>query len=219
MIRAIVFDVGNTLVYFPARLSSSMTLRLIDKPLGLSQKSRLEEMRWIRFELNKKGNDHRHFAEAYLKAHGIRRSTRKVSRIEAILKKRGKAKAYAETRFVLRKLCKRYRLVAVSNMDASTAEIMKKLPFMKLFNEVIFSCDVRVVKPEKQIYELARKKTGVRPSECLWVGDLLDADYYGPKKCGFQAVLLNRKRKIMPKGVKQVNSLKQRVGLLNKQEE
>jgi len=66
------------------------------------------------------------------------------------------------------------RLGLISNTkDLSRAEIMELLPRdfdMSLFHNdlVIFSSEVHVEKPDPQIFNLAIKRAGVKPNECLF---------------------------------------------------
>src|SRR5262249_5938755 len=44
-------------------------------------------------------------------------------------------------------------------------------PFAGLFDPTISSCEVGLSKPDRQVYELASEQLGVRPADCLFVGD------------------------------------------------
>lgn len=55
------------------------------------------------------------------------------------------------------------------------------------------SYEVGYIKPDKEMYEWITKHTGTMPSESLFVGDTLLADYEGPKRFGFQARHLVRR--------------------------
>ncbi len=207
MIKAIIFDIGNTLVYYTSSQSAKDTVDAIGCLFGVAPKSKGEVMHWMRFELNKTSRNFKEFAEHYLKKNRIKATKKNVAGICAIMEKRGKSKSYKETIPTLKELSKKFILAAVSNMDKPGAKRLRKMPFIKEFRFVIFSCDVFAVKPEREIYISTAKKLGLKPSECIWVGDTLDADYYGPIKYGFNAVLLNREKKKMPKNVGQIKSL------------
>jgi FMN phosphatase YigB (HAD superfamily) len=55
-----------------------------------------------------------------------------------------------------------------------------------------WSFEVGAVKPDGRIYEKVCADLGIRPERALIIGDTLDADYYGPKCAGMQAMRLDR---------------------------
>jgi putative hydrolase of the HAD superfamily len=62
-----------------------------------------------------------------------------------------------------------------------------------LFDVMVFSCDVGVAKPDEKIYKIALEKLGVKPEECLFIGDDVKNDVGGPRKIGMKSFLINRK--------------------------
>jgi epoxide hydrolase-like predicted phosphatase len=73
---------------------------------------------------------------------------------------------------VLPLLKPRYKLAALSNHAKEWAEFMQKgFDFFGSFDQIIFSCDVGLRKPDPRIYELALTKLGSAPEECLFVDD------------------------------------------------
>ena len=63
------------------------------------------------------------------------------------------------------------------------------------FDACFTSEDFRVYKPDPEFYRSILKETGWDPSECLFVGDSLGDDVFGPKAEGMKAVWLNRRKK------------------------
>ena len=55
--------------------------------------------------------------------------------------------------------------------------------------------DFKVYKPHPEFYRSILEKTGWDPSECLFIGDSLGDDVFGPKAEGMHAIWLNRKKK------------------------
>ena len=55
--------------------------------------------------------------------------------------------------------------------------------------------DFKVYKPHRAFYQKIVDNTGWDPSECLFVGDSLGDDVFGPKSIGMKAAWLNRKEK------------------------
>ena len=71
-------------------------------------------------------------------------------------------------------------------MDKKYWEISRLAPF---FDDVIFSCDVGVMKPALEIYECSMKRLGVTPDMCLFVGDGGSNEIFGAKRAGMKTVL------------------------------
>ena len=55
-------------------------------------------------------------------------------------------------------------------------------------DDVVLSCAVGMRKPDPRIYELACERLGVRPSECLFVGDGANDELAGARRVGMRAV-------------------------------
>jgi putative hydrolase of the HAD superfamily len=66
------------------------------------------------------------------------------------------------------------RLLILSNLHRDGARYVREgegRSWASRFDEVILSCEHEVVKPEREIYELALRAAGARPSEALFVDD------------------------------------------------
>ncbi len=57
------------------------------------------------------------------------------------------------------------------------------------FDATIFSCEVKVRKPDPRIYQMALEALKVQAGECLYVGDGNSQEHYGAKTVGMTAVL------------------------------
>lgn len=54
--------------------------------------------------------------------------------------------------------------------------------------EFVFSCNVGLLKPDRQIYELAMEHLNVSPEQCLFVGDGGSNELCGAKSAGMGTV-------------------------------
>lgn len=90
------------------------------------------------------------------------------------------------TLHMLRKRGKKLGLV--SNADAIEIASWSKSPLNDVFDTVVFSCEVGLVKPDKEIYICACNDLGVIPSECLFVGDGGSDELRGAKVLGMITV-------------------------------
>lgn len=84
---------------------------------------------------------------------------------------------------------KGYKVYYLSNYNQpvlrSAPDVLYFLPEM---DGGIFSCDVKLVKPDHRIYELLCEKYNLIPSECIFIDDRKD-NVDGAIECGWQAIL------------------------------
>jgi putative hydrolase of the HAD superfamily len=85
-----------------------------------------------------------------------------------------------------------YRLGLISNCGEDEAKPWPESPLAQLFDTVLFSCEVKLKKPDRRIYELAAARLGVEPAECLFVGNGGSDELAGARRVGMTAVLLTR---------------------------
>jgi putative hydrolase of the HAD superfamily len=64
--------------------------------------------------------------------------------------------------------------------------------FHGLFDSEVFSCSVGLRKPDPRIYLLACEQLGVEPREAMFVGDGANDELAGAERVGMTAVLLER---------------------------
>jgi putative hydrolase of the HAD superfamily len=80
----------------------------------------------------------------------------------------------------------------ISNGDVNEFDGWQTSPLRPFFRHAVFSCDVGYVKPEREIYTLCLKKLGVRPAQCLYIGDGGSNELQGAHACGMTTVLTIR---------------------------
>ena len=64
-----------------------------------------------------------------------------------------------------------YRLMVLSNMSPEYIDFLRKMPVYAHFDDEIISCEVKCVKPEREIYELLLSKYGLNPAETIFIDD------------------------------------------------
>ena len=90
---------------------------------------------------------------------------------------------------VLRALkAKGVKLGLISNADVIDCKYWQQSPLAMLFDDVIFSCDVGILKPDREIYELAMANLKVKPNECMFVGDGGSNELKGARTVGMKTV-------------------------------
>jgi putative hydrolase of the HAD superfamily len=78
----------------------------------------------------------------------------------------------------------------------------------KHFNNVFISEEMGVQKPDKEIFDTARKQAKVDASNCIMIGDSFENDIQGALNAGWKAVYLSsRKKRLKNKDLYQIKSL------------
>lgn len=83
---------------------------------------------------------------------------------------------------------KKYNLYGLSNWSTETFPIVcDEFPFLNLFNGIILSGEVKLIKPDYAIYELCLKMTGAPADDCLFIDDS-QANINTAKEMGFDTI-------------------------------
>lgn len=80
------------------------------------------------------------------------------------------------------------KLGLISNADCIDCKYWNQSPLFKYFDDSVFSCNVGLLKPDRQIYELAMQRLHVSPEQCLFVGDGGSNELCGAKIAGMGTV-------------------------------
>lgn len=80
------------------------------------------------------------------------------------------------------------KLGLISNADCIDCKYWNQSPLFRYFDDSIFSCNIGLLKPDKQIYELAMQRLNVSPEQCLFVGDGGSNELCGAKTAGMGTV-------------------------------
>lgn len=83
---------------------------------------------------------------------------------------------------------KGFLLGIISNADITDNASWEESPLYPLFDDAVFSCDVGMVKPNRDIYELALERLGVSPKEAVFVGDGGSSEHRGAKALGMTTI-------------------------------
>ena len=100
-----------------------------------------------------------------------------------------------------------WRVVVVSNWDASLSEVLARLGLGPLLDEVVTSAGAGAGKPDPAIFRYALDLAGGRPAAALHVGDSLDEDVGGARAAGIEPVWLNRDGRAAVQGVRTITTL------------
>ncbi len=76
----------------------------------------------------------------------------------------------------------------ISNADIIDIKYWNDSPLSTFFDSVIFSCDVGILKPETEIYQLAMKSLNVKPEESIFIGDGGSNELFGARRAGMKTI-------------------------------
>ena len=100
---------------------------------------------------------------------------------------------YPATLPVLEELRRRgYLIGAVSNWSAELLNILKNLRLMDYFDSLVVSDIIGYHKPQPEIFRYALISLKVHASEAIHVGDDLEADVEGARRAGIRPIWLKR---------------------------
>jgi haloacid dehalogenase superfamily, subfamily IA, variant 3 with third motif having DD or ED len=83
-----------------------------------------------------------------------------------------------------------YGIYLLSNASSAQHEYWPRYPVSSFFDGKLISCDVKVVKPCRRIYELLTERFGLRPEECLFIDDA-PANVAGAVACGWEGIVFH----------------------------
>jgi putative hydrolase of the HAD superfamily len=78
----------------------------------------------------------------------------------------------------------------ISDCTPEVPQLWAETPFAPLVDAAIFSCCTGTKKPDPKIYEMACERLGVKPRQCIYVGDGSSQELQGATAVGMHAVLL-----------------------------
>lgn len=167
MIKTFIFDLGNVIVPFEAdsKIKSLQEFTRL-KPEDVHEKVLLsEELRLFEtgkisslevFEFVKKTLDSEMSFEQFIE------NWNGIFILEPIL-----------SEDFIGKLSKKYKLLILSDTNEIHFEFIKQnFPVLKFFDDFVLSYEVGVLKPSKEIFQIAVEKAGCLPEECFFTDDI-----------------------------------------------
>lgn len=187
--QAVIFDLYGTLLYL-AKETKPYAKLFAD--LDLHSDSELKSARHIALTEN---FDRLADLAERIKPNGQFSSIDFISYQQEVEEERNLATVYPETRDVLEKLGDRkLKLGLISNLASPYCKPFFDLGLDIYFDEVLFSCDIGLTKPDPRIYQIMMDRLNINPGQALMNGDKVHADVDGPKAIGMRAVHLDRSR-------------------------
>ena len=83
---------------------------------------------------------------------------------------------------------KGYKVYCLSNMShKAVRECADALDFLPMLDGYVLSCDINLIKPDKEIYDFFLNKYGLKPEECVFIDDS-DKNVQAAKEAGMEAL-------------------------------
>ena len=190
MIKAVIFDLDNTLLDFMKMKSSSISAAvkgMINAGMSIDEKKSIEEIYQI---YETKGYEHQEVFNEFI-VNNIGEINYKYLAAGIVEYKKAKEKAlnlYDDVVPTLEKLVSMDLKLGIVS-DAPSREAWIRLYMLNLhdkFKEVVTFNDTGFHKPAKQPFIRISKKLNVNLKECMMVGDWPDRDIKGAKQVGMK---------------------------------
>ena len=212
-LKAVFFDVGNTLLF----LNHAAVLRpLHERKLFPSAELLLEIERQTKREFDSLQQDatvdhgfwHIYYSHLLNKL-GFSDEVLHAELVSLTRMSANWCQIRPHTREVLKRLAERYRLGIISNADGKIAEVLERCGIADCFDSITDSGIVGKEKPHPAIFEAASGSLGVSANECLYTGDIYSVDYVGATGAGMQCVLFDVSGAYRDSSLPRVESLQQ----------
>jgi HAD superfamily hydrolase (TIGR01509 family) len=109
----------------------------------------------------------------------------------------------------LEEIGERYQIAVISNADGKIADVLSKCGIARCFRTITDSGLVGYEKPHPEIFRQALKSMNAAPEESLYVGDVYSVDYLGATGAGMQAMLMDVPGAYRDSGAPRVESLQE----------
>ena len=213
-IKAIFFDIGNTLL-FPDQSIICAPLRERGVTPTMEQWHAIERRTKKEFDAMMARDGHADhgfwhlFYTHLLNDLAVDDTTTHEALVAATRISANWAGLRPNTRQILQRLAKRYRLAVISNADGHIEVLLTRHGIADCFESITDSGLIGCEKPAARIFEVALRNMGVAAEESLYVGDVYSVDYLGAKSVGMNAILFDVSGAYRENGTPRIGSLEE----------
>ena len=116
---------------------------------------------------------------------------------------------------ILPQLHQNYKLGLLSNSGLQSADNLRRcFPLATMFDEILFSYEVGLLKPDSRFFATILQRLEVLPNETVFVGDHPHVDVEGAALVGIHAVLIDRKQRNVGAAPQRCEDLHEILGFL-----
>ncbi len=208
MIKAVFFDLYNTLVGFEPRREEVQQRACREFGIDVTKRGILEgyvvaddymARENARSPLSQRNEDERRdffgdYERLILAGAGVEISADRAGEIFRSLRKIPyDLAAFDDSALVLNAIRERgVKTGLITNLSQDVWELCEKLRLAPHLDLAVTSEEAGAAKPHPGIFKLAMKKAGVAPEESMHVGDDYSADVMGAQEAGMKAILIDR---------------------------
>jgi putative hydrolase of the HAD superfamily len=204
MIRAVFFDVGNTLFFYNYGFLSDLLMERFEIDRDPRELEAIHySLRETIQEMAREGKNYKQMLEAvyslWLKELDV--DHEKIPRVIEVVGSHPFPHLFwsrmgdgvKETLEWFKE--RRYKMGVISNAMGQIRRLLEHAGIDHYFDVVLDSYEVGVEKPDVKIFDKALKAVGVAPHEAVHVGDLLECDMKGANKVGIVPILVDRENR------------------------
>lgn len=185
MIRAVVFDLWNTLV----RSQKGSPFRRIQGLLHPSQAPVVDAFMWD--SMRRPYPDSAAFLEAWRTTLHFDRE--QMTAIQAAFQEAARdAELFPETHDVLDRTRALARIALLSNTQTFDMDLLEQLGISARLRTRLLSAEIGALKPEPTAFETVQSRMGLFPGNLVMVGDSWRDDVEGALNAGWTAIWINR---------------------------
>jgi len=97
--------------------------------------------------------------------------------------------------------------IITNGLQSDVDKILPKVSLQGFFDIVVVIDTLRKMKPDVEVFYYALEKLRTAPSDAIFIGDEMEADYNGARKAGLNAYLIDREGKVHDENVNKISSL------------
>jgi len=191
MIRAVVFDLWNTLVFSPAG-SPFQRLRELLRP---DQERQFPAL--VRDGMVQPYSTVRAFLEAWREPVGLD-DAQVEAMAQAFLEAGEQAQCFYDSPEAVGAVRDLARVALLSNTQTFGLEMLDRLGLSERIRTRVLSAEIGTLKPEPSSFEAVQRKLGLFPGNLAMVGDSWTDDVQGALDAGWTAIWVNRAAKPRP---------------------
>jgi epoxide hydrolase-like predicted phosphatase len=179
MIKAVISDVGGVIV---TTILRHMAADLADKhSMDEDVVNKAIHRRWVDYKLDKITGDE--FWQGFVEETGMDENIEDLKKMSLTYNK-----IIPGTFEVYKSLKGKYKLAIISNNATEWVEDIKNaLPLDDVFDVLVFSNEVKMMKPGKEIFQVCLDKLGLKAEECVFVDDQ-ENNIIAAEELGFNAI-------------------------------
>jgi putative hydrolase of the HAD superfamily len=191
VIRAVIFDLWNTLVFSPGGNPFQRMKGLLRE----DQLPRYGEL--VRGGMTRPYASGEAFLEAWRKPMGWDEA-QMTAMLEAFAEAGDQAQCFPEAAEAVGAVRSLARVALLSNTQTFGLELLGRLGIRERIRLQLLSAELGALKPEAAVYQAVERRLGLFPGNLAMVGDNWKDDVLGPVEAGWTAIWINREGQTRP---------------------